>query len=134
VVEDSAVNQEMTRAMLDLLGFHVTTEATGREGANAAAEDPELDVILMDCQMPLMDGLTATRVIRAAEGRGRRVAILGVTGNAQPSDMQACLEAGMDDCLAKPFSLSALRKLLDRWAAAPMDSKGLAAPGISSSR
>jgi len=134
VVEDSAMNQEMTRAMLDLLGFHVTTAANGREGADAAAADPELDVILMDCQMPVMDGLTATRAIRAAEGCGRRVAILGLTGNAQPGDVQACLEAGMDDCLAKPFSLSALGKLLDRWAAAPTDSIGLASPGISSSR
>jgi CheY-like chemotaxis protein len=134
VVEDSAVNQEMTRAMLDLLGFHVTTAANGREGVDAAAADPQLDVIFMDCQMPVMDGLTATRAIRAAEGQGRRIVILGLSGNAQPSEVQACLAAGMDDCLAKPFSLSALRTLLDRWAAAPVVSNALASPRVSSSR
>jgi CheY-like chemotaxis protein len=124
----------MTRAMLDLLGFHVTTAANGREGVDAAAADPQLDVIFMDCQMPVMDGLTATRAIRAAEEHDRRIVILGLSGNAQPSDLQACLAAGMDDCLAKPFSLSALRTLLDRWASAPVVSNELASPRVSSSR
>ena len=71
VVEDNAVNQEMARAMLDMLGFHVTTASNGHEGVLAAAADPELDLILMDCQMPVMDGLAAARAIRAAESRRR---------------------------------------------------------------
>jgi PAS domain S-box-containing protein len=120
LVEDNAVNQEMTRAMLEVLGFDVTIAANGREGVAAATADPELDVILMDCQMPVMDGLSAAQAVRAHEAGDRRVPILALTGNARPDDIKACLSAGMDDCLVKPFSLMALRTLLDRWAAAPI--------------
>ena len=115
VVEDNAVNQEMARAMLDMLGFRVTTASNGREGVLAAAADPELDLILMDCQMPVMDGLAAARAIRAAETDGARVPIVALTGNAMPGDREACVAAGMDDYLAKPFSLTALRTMIDRW-------------------
>ncbi|HEU5135235.1 MAG TPA: ATP-binding protein [Steroidobacteraceae bacterium] len=118
VVEDNAVNQEMARAMLDMLGFHVTTASNGHEGVLAAAADPELDLILMDCQMPVMDGLAAARTIRAAESPGVRVPIVALTGNAMPGDREACVAAGMDDYLAKPFSLTALRNMLDRWTGA----------------
>ena len=69
VVEDNAVNQEMARAMLDMLGFHVTTASNGHEGVLAAAADPDLDLILMDCQMPVMDGLAAARAIRDCGSR-----------------------------------------------------------------
>jgi PAS domain S-box-containing protein len=115
VVEDNAVNQEMARAMLDMMGFTVTTACNGKEGVQAAAADPNLDLILMDCQMPVMDGLAAARAIRAAEGPGRRVPIVALTGNAMPGDREACVAAGMDDYLAKPFSLTALRNTVDRW-------------------
>jgi PAS domain S-box-containing protein len=115
VVEDNAVNQEMARAMLDMLGFQVTTASNGREGVDAAAADPHLDLILMDCQMPVMDGLAAARAIRAAESEGLHVPIVALTGNAMPGDREACVAAGMDDYLAKPFSLAALKAVLDRW-------------------
>jgi two-component system, sensor histidine kinase and response regulator len=115
VVEDNAVNQEMARAMLDMLGFEVFTASNGREGITAVAACPGLDLILMDCQMPVMDGLAAARAIRAAEAQGARVAIIALTGNAMPGDREACIAAGMDDYLAKPFSLSALRAMLDKW-------------------
>jgi PAS domain S-box-containing protein len=119
VVEDNAVNQEMARAMLDMLGFTVTTASNGREGVAAAAADPTLDLILMDCQMPVMDGLAAARAIRELEGvaerRGAHVPIVALTGNAMPGDREACVAAGMDDYLAKPFSLSALKAMLDKW-------------------
>jgi PAS domain S-box-containing protein len=118
VVEDNAVNQEMARAMLDMLGFDVLTASNGQEGVNAAADNPDLVLILMDCQMPVMDGLAAARAIRAAES-GTRVPIVALTGNAMPGDREACVAAGMDDYLAKPFSLTALRAMLDRWAGAP---------------
>jgi len=114
VVEDNAVNQEMARAMLDMLGFEVVTASNGLEGV-AAAADPDLVLILMDCQMPVMDGLAAARAIRAAEHVGRHVPIIALTGNAMPGDREACVAAGMDDYLAKPFSLTALRGILDRW-------------------
>jgi len=73
-------------------------------------------LILMDCQMPVMDGLAAARAIRAAEPAGRHVPIVALTGNAMPGDREACVAAGMDDYLAKPFSLTALRTTIDRWA------------------
>jgi CheY-like chemotaxis protein len=114
VVEDNAVNQEMARAMLDMLGFEVITASNGLEGVSAAT-DPNLVLILMDCQMPVMDGLAAARAIRAAEPVGRHVPIIALTGNAMPGDREACVAAGMDDYLAKPFSLTALRGILDRW-------------------
>jgi PAS domain S-box-containing protein len=115
VVEDNAVNQEMARAMLDMLGFNVSTASNGREGVLAAAADRDLDLILMDCQMPVMDGLAAARAIREAEGDGPRVPIVALTGNAMPGDREACVAAGMDDYLAKPFSLSALKAMIDKW-------------------
>ncbi len=118
VVEDNAVNQEMARAMLDMLGFHVVTASNGQEGVIAAAADPELDLIFMDCQMPVMDGLTAARAIRASERQDRRVPIVALTGNAMPGDREACVAAGMDDYLAKPFSLSALRTMVEKWSRA----------------
>jgi PAS domain S-box-containing protein len=115
VVEDNAVNQEMARAMLDMLGFTVQTASNGREGVAAAQADPELDLIFMDCQMPVMDGLAAARAIRASEPLGIRVPIVALTGNAMHGDREACLSAGMDDYLAKPFSLSALKAMIDKW-------------------
>jgi hypothetical protein len=121
VVEDNAVNQEMARAMLDMLGFTVSTASNGREGVAAAAADPHLNLILMDCQMPVMDGLAAARAIRELEGgperQGTRVPIVALTGNAMPGDREACVAAGMDDYLAKPFSLAALKAMLDKWTA-----------------
>jgi CheY-like chemotaxis protein len=119
VVEDNAVNQEMARAMLDMLGFNVTTASNGREGVLAAAADRELDLILMDCQMPVMDGLAAARAIRESETDGARVAIVALTGNAMPGDREACVAAGMDDYLAKPFSLTALKAMIDKWTGSP---------------
>jgi PAS domain S-box-containing protein len=115
VVEDNVVNQEMARVMLDMLGFTVTTASNGREGVLAAAADPDLDLILMDCQMPVMDGLAAARAIRESEPAGTRVPIVALTGNALPGDRETCMAAGMDDYLAKPFSLAALKAMLERW-------------------
>jgi CheY-like chemotaxis protein len=115
VVEDNAVNQEMARYMLDMLGFTVTTAANGHEGVMAAAADPNLSLILMDCQMPVMDGLAAARAIRDGEPSDRHVPIVALTGNALPGDREACVAAGMDDYLAKPFSLTALRSVIDKW-------------------
>jgi CheY-like chemotaxis protein len=123
VVEDNAVNQEMARAMLDMLGFQVLTASNGQEGVIAAAENPDLVLILMDCQMPVMDGLAAARAIRAAETSGGRVPIVALTGNAMPGDREACVAAGMDDYLAKPFSLTALRAMIDRWTGKPVDAR-----------
>jgi CheY-like chemotaxis protein len=69
----------------------------------------------MDCQMPVMDGLAAARAIRDAERGDRHVPIVALTGNAMPGDREACVASGMDDYLAKPFSLTALRNVIDKW-------------------
>ena len=131
IVEDNQVNQEMARTMLDMLGFEVSTASNGREGVIAAAADPDLAIILMDCQMPVMDGLAAVRAIRAAEPTGKHIPIVALTGNAMPGDREACIAAGMDDYLAKPFSLTALRATLDKWAGA---AQPLRAGGSSGAR
>jgi CheY-like chemotaxis protein len=93
----------------------VLTASNGQEGVDAAANNPDLVIILMDCQMPVMDGLAAARAIRASESHGTRIPIVALTGNAMPGDREACVAAGMDDYLAKPFSLSALRAMIDCW-------------------
>jgi len=124
VVEDNLVNQEMARAMLDMMGFDVSTASNGLEGVQAATADPDLSIILMDCQMPVMDGLAAVRAIRAAEPAGKHIPIVALTGNAMPGDREACIAAGMDDYLAKPFSLTALRGTLDKWTGATRQPKG----------
>jgi PAS domain S-box-containing protein len=114
VVEDNAVNQELARAMLETMGFRVTLAANGREGVAAAVEHDDLVAILMDCQMPVMDGLAAARAIRANESGGRRVPIIALTGNVMPGDREACVAAGMDDYLSKPIGLAALKGALER--------------------
>ncbi len=124
VVEDNSVNQEMARAMLDMLGFTVLTASNGLDGVKVATADNDLDLILMDCQMPVMDGLAAARAIRAQEPKGVRVPIVALTGNAMSGDREACLAAGMDDYLAKPFSLAALKTLIDRWTGAHTQTTG----------
>jgi CheY-like chemotaxis protein len=94
----------------------VVTASNGHEGVQVAAANPELDLIFMDCQMPVMDGLAAARAIRQAERGAARVPIVALTGNAMPGDREACVAAGMDDYLTKPFALTALRATIDRWA------------------
>jgi CheY-like chemotaxis protein len=108
----------------------VSTASNGREGVSAAVADPGLDLILMDCQMPVMDGLAAAREIRASEPKGRHVPIVALTGNAMPGDREACVAAGMDDYLAKPFSLAALKTMIDKWAGSATIA-GVAAPAVT---
>ena len=88
----------------------------GREALDAHAQGA-FDLILMDCHMPEMDGFEATREIRAREGasKAKRMPIVALTANAMAQDREACLKAGMDDHLSKPFSMATLQDMLDRW-------------------
>ncbi len=114
VIEDHAVNRQVVSAMLERLGCEVTLVTGGAEGVAMAAAVP-FDVILMDCQMPEMDGFEATRRLRMSEPEGLRVPIVALTANALQGDRERCLDAGMDDYLAKPFTTAGLRDTLARW-------------------
>ena len=116
LVEDSPVNSEVATIMLQQMGLTVRRAEDGRQ-AVAAATSGTFDLILMDCQMPEMDGFEATRRIVAHE-RAQHLAhtpIIALTANAIRGDREACLAAGMDDYLAKPFLREDLAALLDRW-------------------
>jgi len=118
VVEDNRLNQDLVLGYLEDSDFEVTLANDGREGVEMF-ESGQFDAVLMDWQMPEMDGLEATRRIRAFEDKlGRaRTPIIAVTAHAMESDREACLEAGMDDYIVKPFSLQALMQALQRWTA-----------------
>ena len=114
VVEDQALNREVAEGMLAALGLQATTAADGRQALDKLAGE-KFDVVLMDCQMPVMDGFSATAELRRREGAGGRMPIVALTANATSEGREACLAAGMDDYLAKPFSRSALHAVLARW-------------------
>ena len=116
LVEDNPVNREVSTGMLELLGYHVTVAEDGQQGV-AASAIKAFDLILMDCQMPVMDGFTATARIRDREQRthAARIPIIALTANAMDGDRERCLNAGMDDYLSKPFSQQALAEVLSRW-------------------
>ena len=112
-VDDHLVNQSVVLKMLERLGYHADRALDGLEAVECLRRH-DYDLLLMDCQMPTMDGYTATRAIRS-EFRERRVIIIGVTANALAGDREKCLEAGMDDYLSKPLSAEALAQALARW-------------------
>jgi len=115
VVEDDLVNRTIAAFLLQDLGHHVELAEDGAQ-AVAMAATTRYDLILMDVQMPHMDGLEATRRIRAAAAASEpRVLIMAITANAFDQDRQACLDAGMDDFVAKPIDPKALRERLRHW-------------------
>jgi CheY-like chemotaxis protein/anti-sigma regulatory factor (Ser/Thr protein kinase) len=111
LAEDNAVNQFIASRLLERMGHHVDVVADGRQ-AVTAVERADYDLVLMDCQMPNMDGYAATRAIRRL-GRGRALPIIAMTANAMPEERQRCLDAGMDDYLAKPVSAEQLSDALE---------------------
>jgi len=142
VAEDIPINQEVAVAMLELLGCQAEVVDDG-QGAIKAVARGGFDLILMDCQMPVMDGFAATAVIRLWERTRNhaRLPIIALTANVMQGFREQCLAAGMDDYLSKPFNPDQLRQILQRWlpvshqvtvATAPVisasDSPGLSAP------
>jgi CheY-like chemotaxis protein len=118
VTEDNLVNQRMATAVLKKAGWVFAVANNGSEALEKMRTEA-FDLVLMDVQMPTMDGLEATRRIRELEaGTGRHVPIVALTANAFESDRRACLDAGMDDFIAKPFRAPELVATLDRWLAA----------------
>jgi PAS domain S-box-containing protein len=115
VVDDNAVNRELIAAILAPVGLDIETAADGLEAVEAAGRR-RYDLILMDIQMPVMDGMAATRRIREAEPPGeRRTPIIAMTANVLPEQVARCFEAGMDDHLGKPISPAKLIEILRRW-------------------
>jgi PAS domain S-box-containing protein len=126
LVEDNPVNREVACGMLETLNFRIDTAENGRE-AVAAVESTAYALIFMDCQMPEMDGFTATQLIREREASTTppshinvhrslsHVPIVALTAHAMQGDRELCLAAGMDDYLTKPFTLSQLEQVLARW-------------------
>jgi signal transduction histidine kinase/CheY-like chemotaxis protein len=114
VVEDNAVNRKVVVTMLKKLGCRADVAGNGRE-ALAALDQGSYRLVLMDCQMPEMDGFEATRRIRARQGGSARIPIVALTANAMEGDRNRCLEAGMDDYLAKPIQMEALKAALEAW-------------------
>jgi signal transduction histidine kinase/CheY-like chemotaxis protein len=115
VAEDNVVNQTVVAAMLKSMKHRATLVANGHEALSALARE-DFDLVLMDCNMPGLDGLEATRRIRAGTGgvRNPRIAIVALTANAMQDDRERCLAAGMDGFLSKPVTIAALRNALDR--------------------
>ncbi|MEI9953698.1 MAG: response regulator [Pseudomonadota bacterium] len=114
LAEDNEFNRMLIERVLRTLNCEVDLAPTGREAVRKFHQG-RYDLVLMDCHMPDLDGLEATRQIRAVEGPNRRVPILAVTAGTVPGVRQACLQAGMDDFIAKPFSLSTLRRKASHW-------------------
>ncbi|MDH4152581.1 MAG: response regulator [Nitrospira sp.] len=117
LAEDNLVNREVALGMLELLGCVVEIAENGRQAVGAVLKR-HYDLVLMDCQMPILDGFAATAEIRQHErftGAGRRVPIIALTANAMEGDRERCLSAGMDDYLSKPFSQDDLQATIRRW-------------------
>ena len=121
LAEDNLVNQEVMYETAAYLGYRITVVANGAEAVEAV-RNGEFDLVLMDCHMPVLDGYAATAAIRDLERANparRRTPIVALSANAMDDDKRRCLEAGMDDHLAKPFALQDLRATIEQWAGAP---------------
>jgi signal transduction histidine kinase/CheY-like chemotaxis protein/HPt (histidine-containing phosphotransfer) domain-containing protein len=114
LAEDNLVNQRVAVRMLEQLGCLVDVAVDG-ERAIAALESATYDLVIMDCQMPVMDGFEATRAIRQREGTNRHTPIIAMTANAMTGDRERCLEAGMDGYLTKPVRQDELTAAVSRW-------------------
>jgi PAS domain S-box-containing protein len=118
LAEDDSINQLVTSKQLEVFGYEVDAVGTGIEAVEAL-EKTAYDLILMDCQMPELDGYEAARRIRARSGERWRVPILALTAHAMKEDLDRCLEAGMNDYITKPFHSDTLRRALERWLPPP---------------
>ncbi len=128
LVEDNSISQEVAREILERAGARVTLAGNGYEAVACVEEaDPPFDLVLMDVQMPEMDGFEATRRLRARPA-GQGLPIIAMTASALPSDRQRCLDGGMDDHIAKPIDVEQLFSVVTRWLGQPAG--GAAAGGI----
>jgi CheY-like chemotaxis protein len=114
VAEDNEVNQKIAARVLEKAGYQVHLASNGREAVEALSKK-RYDLVLMDVQMPVMDGLTATAEIRSLPGAVGTIPIIAMTANAMKGDRERCLAAGMDDYISKPLCLEDLTNILRCW-------------------
>ncbi|HET8706511.1 MAG TPA: response regulator, partial [Pseudomonadales bacterium] len=114
LVEDNVVNQKVAVKMLENIGCRVDVASDGKQAVEAVKAG-HYALVLMDCQMPEMDGLEATRRIRAMGGRFAQLPIIAITANAYKSDEEACRAAGMNDFMSKPITQTLLAQMVSRW-------------------
>ena len=114
VVDDNATTQAVVTAQLSIIGYTAKIVEDALRGLKALS-DEHYDIVLMDCEMPEMDGYTATAEIRRLQGNARHTVVIALTAHATEGDRERCLEAGMDDYISKPVKLEALTEMLDSW-------------------
>lgn len=114
VAEDYFVNQEVTQDILELMDVEVDIAENGKEAVELH-EQNHYDLILMDIQMPGLDGYGATNIIRKKEGSDNRTPIIALTANALNGDRDKCIEAGMDDYISKPIEAQKLEEILNKY-------------------
>ena len=116
VVEDNIINQKIAIKMLENYGYRVDAVANGQEALHSL-KLVSYDLVLMDCQMPVMDGYEATKEIRNSNSKvmNNKIFIIAMTANAMKGDRKKCINAGMDDYIAKPINLKALKETIERW-------------------
>ncbi|NER26606.1 MAG: response regulator [Symploca sp. SIO1C4] len=114
LAEDHQVNQIVIQNQLQMLGLQADCVGNGRVALNQLAKQ-DYDIVLMDCQMPVLDGYEATKELRRLEGSQRHTVVIALTANALPADRSKCLAAGMDDYLTKPVELDTLEAMIQRW-------------------
>lgn len=119
LVEDHAINRKLAGAQLQRLGCEFRAVEDGQQAVDLVFQEP-FDLVFMDLQMPVLDGLEATRIIREREAEtGTHLPIIALTANALPQDRKRCLDAGMDDYLAKPFVLRDLQQMIQKYVLTP---------------
>jgi CheY-like chemotaxis protein/HPt (histidine-containing phosphotransfer) domain-containing protein len=114
LAEDNEVNQKLAVAVLEKFGYRVEVVVDGREAVNAVARGG-YDLVLMDCQMPELDGYAAATEIRRRQNGGPRIPIVAMTASAMQGERERCLAAGMDDYVTKPIDRRRLQEVLDQW-------------------